>query len=249
MTQKIKLILLITVGHKYMNSQVAEIFQDFVSLFFPNYCLGCGDPMVKGEALLCTNCLLEMPQTNYHLESENPLQKRLSLRFPVKYAVALLRFSKNGRVQHLLHQLKYRNHPEIGIALGKVCAEKIKESNLNNNFDLIVPVPLHPSRRRKRGYNQSAKFAAGISEGLSIPFSENLLVRNLKTETQTLKTKLNRWENMNGVFGMGLDTNLKGTRILLVDDVITTGSTLEACSNILLCGGCQDLSIACIAEA
>jgi ComF family protein len=232
-----------------MNSQVAEFFQDFVSLFFPNYCLGCGESMVRGEAILCTKCLYEMPVTNYHREIENSLQRRLSLRFPVKYAMALMRFSKNGRVQHLLHQLKYKNHPEIGVTLGRVCADKLLESNLNNCFDLIVPVPLHPSRRRKRGYNQSAKFAAGISEGLNIPFSDNVLVRTLRTETQTLKTKLNRWENMNGVFSMELNTNLSGTRILLVDDVITTGSTLEACSTILLNNGCAELSVACIAEA
>lgn len=232
-----------------MNSQAAEFLQDFVSLFFPSYCLGCSNPMVKGEIIICTNCLLEMPKANYHMEIENPLQRRLSLKFPIKYAMALFKFSKSGRVQHLLHELKYRNHPEIGIALGRICAEKLTEANLSRSFDLIVPVPLHPSRRRKRGYNQSAKFAAGISEGVSIPYTDNLLVRKLRTETQTLKTKLNRWENMKGVFAMGLQSNLKGTRILLVDDVITTGSTLEACSNILFESGCEELSVACIAEA
>lgn len=231
------------------NSKAAEFFRDFVSLFFPGYCLGCGGPIVKGEPIICTTCLLEMPQNEYHNEIENPLQQRLSLRFPVRYAIALLKFSKNGRVQHLLHELKYKHHPEIGIVFGRICAEKLRESNRHNGIDIIIPVPLHPSRKRKRGYNQSAKFAAGISEGLNIPYSDELLVRRLKTDTQTLKTKLNRWENMNGVFGVKTSTGLKGSRILLVDDVITTGSTLEACSEILFQGGCAEISVACIAEA
>lgn len=231
------------------NSKAAEFFEDFVSLFFPSYCLGCGTPTVKGEAIICTKCLFEMPQCEYHKEIENPLQQRLSFRFPVKYAIALLKFSKSGKVQHLLHELKYKNHPEVGIAFGRICAERLIESSHHKCIDIIVPVPLHNSRKRRRGYNQSAKFAAGISEGLGIPFSDELLVRNLKTETQTRKTKLNRWENMKGVFGLKSESNLKGTKILLVDDVITTGSTLEACSQILSNAGCTELSIACIAEA
>ena len=190
-----------------------------------------------------------MPQTEYHKDIENPLQLRLSLRFPLKYAIALYKFSKNGRVQHLLHELKYGNHPEIGIALGTICAERLTEAKLNKCFDMIIPVPLHASRKRTRGYNQSSKFAAGISAALSIPFSDDLLIRNLKTETQTRKSKLNRWENMNNVFGLTTRANFKGSRILLVDDVITTGSTLEACSEVLLRAGCAELSIACIAEA
>ena len=231
------------------NSQTAEFVQDFVSLFFPAYCLGCRCPMVKGESIICTKCLFEMPKNEYHKEIENPLQQRLSLRFPVKYAIALLKFTKNGTVQHLLHELKYKNHPEIGIVFGRICAEKLMESSRHKCIDLIIPVPLHSSRRRRRGYNQSAKFAAGISERLNLPFSDELLIRKLRTETQTHKTKLTRWENMNGVFALRSNSNLKGVRILLVDDVITTGSTLEACSEILLNAGCVELSIACIAEA
>lgn len=231
------------------NSPLVGYFHDFVSLFFPCYCLGCGSPTVKGEAIICTRCLLEMPQTGYHKEIENALQQRLSLRFPLRYATALYKFNKNGRVQHLLHELKYRNHPEIGIMLGNICAGILIEGGLNECCDVIVPVPLHPSRKRKRGYNQSAKFAAGISAGLNIPFSDDLLVRKQKTETQTRKSKLDRWENMNNVFGLATQGSLRGTRILLVDDVITTGSTLEACSEVLLRAECPEISVACIAEA
>jgi len=164
--------------------------------------------------------------------------------------MALFKFSKSGRVQHLLHQLKYRNHPEIGVTLGRVYGEKMKnESELPTNVDLIIPIPLHPARKRKRGYNQSAKFAEGLSETLEIPFTDELLERRIKTETQTRKSRLNRWENISGVFGLKNPALLEGKKILLVDDVITTGSTLEACSQVLIDQGCPQLSIACIAEA
>lgn len=231
------------------NSRTAEILRDFVSLFFPRHCLACSNSLVNGEDLVCTLCMLEMPQTDYHKDTGNSLQARLSFRIPIKYAMALFKFSKSGRVQHLLHELKYKNHPEIGIILGKFYAEKLAEVNLGGAFDLIIPVPLHASRKRKRGYNQSAKFAQGLSERLSVPFSDELLVRRLKTETQTRKTKLNRWENMSGVFYLNEPGIIEGKKVLLVDDVITTGSTLESCSLTLVNAGCSELSIACIAEA
>ena len=232
------------------NIRTRDIFGDFVSLFFPKYCLACDNALVKGESMICTLCMLEMPQTDYHRSRENPLSHRLSYRIPVKHAMALFKFSKSGRVQHLLHQLKYRNHPEIGVTLGRIYGEKMTtESDLRSNVDLIIPIPLHPARKRKRGYNQSAKFAEGLSERLELPFTDELLERRIKTETQTRKTKLNRWENISGVFGIKNSGALEGKKILLVDDVITTGSTLEACSQVLIDHGCQQLNIACIAEA
>ena len=232
------------------NIKSHDIFGDFISLFFPKYCLACDNALVKGESMICTVCMLEMPQTDYHRWRENPLRNRLSYRIPVKHAMALFKFSKSGRVQHLLHQLKYRNHPEIGVTLGRIYGEKMKnESELPTNVDLIIPIPLHPARKRKRGYNQSAKFAEGLSETLGIPFTDELLERRIKTETQTRKSKLNRWENISGVFGLKNRVLLEGKKILLVDDVITTGSTVEACSQVLIDQGCPLLSIACIAEA
>jgi ComF family protein len=193
--------------------------------------------------------MLELPQTDYHTELENPLRKRLSYRIPVKYALALFKFSKNGRVQHLLHELKYRNHPEIGEALGRAYGDKMRETNQFQELDIIIPVPLHPSRKRKRGYNQSARFASGLSEKLGVPFSDDLMARRIVTGTQTLKTKLTRWESMSGVFSVKESAAIHNKNILLVDDVVTTGSTLEACAEPLLRAGCKALSIACIAEA
>lgn len=231
------------------NSGLVEIFQDFLSLFFPCYCLGCQDTLLKGEELVCTGCMLEMPQTNFHLDRKNALFRRLSVRIPLRYGIALFKFTKNGRVQSVLHALKYKNHPEAGVALGKLYGEKLASGGLLHEFDLIIPIPLHRARRRKRGYNQSAKFAEGLSEKLGIPFSDTTVLRRTKTDTQTRKSKLNRWENVKEVFEVSDPAIVRNRRVLLVDDVVTTGATVEACGQVLLKAGCRELSVACIAVA
>jgi ComF family protein len=189
-----------------------------------------------------------MPQTNYHLDPANSLMKRFGGRLPVDMICALFRFTKNGRIQHLLHQLKYKNHPEIGVLLGELYGTKLAPT-LQKTIDLILPVPLHPSRLRRRGYNQSGKFAEGLSTILSVPYSDELICRKIKTLTQTRKSKLQRWENVEDVFAIQAPQEIVGRHILLVDDVITTGATIEACGQMLFDGGCNSLSIACIAEA
>ena len=230
-------------------SIITEIFQDFVSLIFPNHCLSCENSLVKGEHLVCTHCMLQMPQTNYHLDPTNPLKRRLSGRIKLEHVMALFRFSKNGRVQGILHALKYKNQPELAVMLGHVYGERMREAALTRAFDLIIPVPLHASRLRRRGYNQSAKFAEGLSEKLEIPYSDDHMERKVSTETQTRKSKLNRWQNVDDVFMVNQKKEVQGKKILLVDDVITTGATLEACGSQLWNAGCSSLSIACIAEA
>jgi ComF family protein len=232
-----------------VKSLAKEIFTDFISLFFPRYCFGCDGSLLKGEEIVCTSCMLEMPQTHHHQDQENPLKTRVGVRINAEYIMAMFKFSKSGRIQHLLHALKYKNHPEIGEMFGRVYGQQLKDVGFAKKFDLIVSVPLHPTRLRKRGYNQSEKFAKGLAEILGIGYSDHLMVRNVKTETQTTKTKLNRWENVSEVFRVKQSSDIKGKRILLVDDVVTTGATLEACGEALLKEGCSSLSIACIAEA
>lgn len=190
-----------------------------------------------------------MPKTNFHKQNVNPLYERLSLRIPLKQAFAYYHFKKGGRVQQLLHQLKYKNHPEIGVKLGKVLAQELIVAGFGQTYQLVVPVPLHRSRKRSRGYNQSEEFAKGISDGLNIPYADSFVKRTIKTQTQTKKSKLNRWRNVSEVFEMKDSSTIKGKHILLVDDVVTTGATIEACADALLQSGCAEVSIACIAMA
>jgi ComF family protein len=225
-----------------------EVFSDFIGLFFPKYCRGCDDALVHGEELVCTKCILEMPRSNYHLEKENPFYKRIHGRIPVKYVMTLFKFVKGSRVQQILHSLKYKNQPELGNLLGRVYGADLKKSGYEKEFDLIIPVPIHSSRRRKRGYNQSDEFGKGLSEILGIPCSDEVMVRRSKTETQTKKTKLDRWANVSEVFKLVKPEEIQDKRILLVDDVMTTGATLEACGRLIVDSGCRELSIACIAS-
>ena len=224
-----------------------EILSDFLYLFFPNCCRGCEESLVKGEKIICTRCMLDLPKSNYHRERENPFYLKFQGRLPVMFVMTFFKFVKSGKVQHLLHSLKYKNHPEIGVELGRVYAADLISENYKDKFDVIVPVPLHPSKKRKRGYNQSEEFGKGLAEILEIPCTEKFLKRIKSTATQTRKSRLNRWENVSDVFEVAEKDELQGKRILLVDDVVTTGATLEACGMKLLAAGCAEISIACIA--
>ncbi|GHN00025.1 amidophosphoribosyltransferase [Cytophagales bacterium WSM2-2] len=180
--------------------------------------------------------------------NHNPVWEKFLGRLPLKDAWAFLRFRKEGIVQHLLHQLKYANHPEIGIRLGMLFGKELKDNGITD-FDLIIPLPLHPAKQRKRGYNQSTKLAEGISALLEVPYDDRICKRVLNTVTQTQKTKSQRWENVNQAFSVSNPSAIEGKKLLLVDDVITTGATLEACGQTLFSCGAKELSIACIAEA
>lgn len=231
------------------NDMKNTVFDAFLSMFFPPYCLGCSGHLVKGEEILCTHCLTDLPKTHYHRRSDNPVISRLAGRLPIQHGWAFLSFRKGGMVQHLLHQLKYNNCPEIGERLGKAYGRELAEAPNGRAFDLIVPVPLHRSRLRKRGYNQSSCFAKGLSEALQIPWDESISIRTRATTTQTRKSRTDRWQNVQRVFAVQDKTLLEKKRVLLVDDVITTGATLEACGQHLLDCGCTSISVACIAEA
>lgn len=236
-----------------MNANTANsnshLVRDFLGLFFPRYCLGCEDALVRGEEVLCSQCLSQLPKTGDWLEEANPVRMKFAGRMTVEYAFAFLRFRKSGLVQHLLHQLKYNNHPEVGLRLGAVFARELTEKGFAPPFDCLVPVPLHPSRQRSRGYNQSAQFASGLASVWKVPVSESVSVRKTRTATQTRKNRWQRWENVREVFDVASTAQLAGKHVLLVDDVITTGATLEACGQHLWQAGCAKLSIACMAAA
>jgi len=234
---------------KSNEGSLLEKLSDFNSLFFPAYCLGCASGLVKGEDTLCTRCILELPHTGYIHSPNNPVKEKFAGRLPMRFAWAFLKFRKTGVVQKLLHQLKYNNCPEVGVRLGRIFGHLIKASAFDQEFDLIIPMPLHRSRQRHRGYNQSSMFADGLAQVLSVPWFENIVSRQVNTVTQTKKTKVERWENVRTAFRIHEPDAVRDQRILLVDDVITTGASIEACGQLMLDHGCKELSIACIAEA
>lgn len=221
----------------------AELFQ----LLFPNLCNGCGHPLMKSEQLLCLNCRFDLPYTDFHLYPDNPVAKQLWGRMPCKYATAMLYFKKGSRVQQLLHNLKYKGKPELGVLLGALLAETILQSNVPWEVDLILPVPLHQKRERTRGYNQSLCIAEGLATVLRLPVYKNVLIKQSSTSSQTKKSRFSRFENLRSAFIIKNENLVKGKNILLIDDVITTGATIEACASTLHLAGIKTLSVAAVA--
>lgn len=224
---------------------------DFIGLIFPRVCLACTEPLARGEDHLCTGCRAALPYTDYHLlpEAENPLARRFWGKVPVRHALSYLRFLRRGRVQHLLHQLKYQGQQDVGRVLGRWYGAELARHGLAPDFDLIVPVPLHPRKLARRGYNQSDSFAEGMALGLGVSWSPLALRRTENTTSQTRKNRTERWQNVAEVFEVAAPDLVQQQRILLVDDVLTTGATLEACAAVLLAAGCREVSIATIACA
>lgn len=222
-------------------------FEDFLSLVFPKTCCICKRSLFVFENELCKVCIGSLPITNYHLRPQNNelVIKILGLTKP-NLVISFLQFSKKGISQKLLHQLKYRNKPEIGIELGRIYAHILSEYGFGAHWDFIVPVPLHPTKLKRRGYNQSEQFALGLHEVLKVPISKGLQ-RDQFTDTQTQKSRMERLENVANVFSVHSFDEIKGKRILLVDDVMTTGATLTSCANILLESGAITVDLAVIA--
>ncbi len=204
-------------------------FTDFASLIYPRVCNACSKSLFKHEYLICNLCYVSLPKTNFHLNNDNPVQKIFYGRADVKLAASFLLFQKKGSVQKMLHALKYKSKPEVGQLLGKWYGADLKKSQVFSTCDYIIPVPLHKKRARKRGYNQSEYFAKGLSDELNIPVLTDVLLKKHFTETQTYKTREERWQNTLNSFEIKNSEIIKGSTILLVDDVITTGATTEAC--------------------
>ncbi len=222
---------------------------DFVYLFYPDVCEICRKSLVTGEKIICLKCMADMPFTTYHTNYENPVSQLFWGKVRVEMATALFYFAKGSRYRKLLHRLKYSNKPEIGVLLGRELGARINESPYFTAIDFIVPVPLHTSRLKQRGYNQSAMIGQGISEVTGIPLFDGAIVRTEATQTQTRKTREERWKNVSGKFAVPDVHSLENKHVLLVDDVITTGSTLEAVAETLLQVAGLKLSVAVLAKA
>jgi len=190
-----------------------------------------------------------MPITNYHLFPDNSLAQRFWGRVNITHAFAYLKYIKSGKVQQIIHSLKYGGLEEIGLLMGNWYGHELKTNQFENSFDLILPIPLHPNRKKQRGYNQSDSFAQGLSETLNVPWEDEVLIRQLSSNTQTKKKRLDRWENVKDIFALAQPEQVAGKRILLVDDVITTGATIEACAQKIVEAGCKSISVGAIATA
>ena len=225
------------------------MFKNIVNLFFPPVCSGCHSLLISNENVICTLCRHTMPLTNHHLNRDNEAFKKFYGRIPVEYASALLYFHKRGIVQELIHNLKYKGQEEIGSVLGAWYAEDLKNLTILQSVDEIVPVPLHKRKLKERGYNQVANFGLVLSENLNIPFNGSLLIRNIYSKTQSRKSFLNRSDGIDAIFDTSFTEKDHNKHFLLIDDVITTGSTLEACSHALLKIPGAKISIVCMAMA
>lgn len=228
---------------------MASFINDFLSLFFPASCQICNAVLSKNEKLICTNCLGHLPYTQWHKDETNPLHSVFWGKIPIVGATAMFYFHKDNNVQKLMHQFKYKGIRELGFYIGKRYGAQLKEANPFKEVDFIIPIPLHPKKLKTRGYNQSDIFANGLSKAMKVDVLTDLLYRKVASETQTRKSKIERWENVKAIFDVRNPEELMGKHILLVDDVITTGSTMEACAHVLLEIPDIKISVAAIAAA
>ena len=232
-----------------MSNVVLDFWDDFISLLFPRLCCGCGTTLVKNETLLCLDCFFNMPRTNYHLEKDNPVEKLFWGRCKIEKASAFSFYTQDSRIRKIVHSLKYKGMMDIGPMLGKMCANELKNSSFFEDIEVLIPVPLHPSKLRQRGYNQSELIVEGISEVTGISVDTTSLSRSMFTQTQTRRKRFDRWLNVEGVFCVNDYSAINGKHILLIDDVVTTGSTIEACVNELVKGENVRVSVLTMAVA
>lgn len=227
---------------------VKEIKESVLHLFFPHICTGCGSDILNVESALCMRCVDAMPETNFELHPDNPVEKSFWGRLPLIGATAQFYFTKESLMQHLMHQFKYKGNRELGIQLGRMMGEQIMNSG-RFHADALVPLPLFPAKEKRRGYNQATVLCQGMAERMKIPILDKAITRPQHTETQTKKGRIERWKNMEGKFILSDPDAIKNKHLLLVDDVVTTGATLEACGNELLKAENVRLSLATLCTA
>jgi ComF family protein len=226
-----------------------EIKESFIQIVFPHVCDGCGTDLLSLESPLCIRCLSSLPETNFEIHPGNPVEKIFWGRLPLVNASSHLYFTKESLVQHLLHQLKYKGNKELGLQLGRLMGNALKAAERYRDVDALIPLPLFPSKEKRRGYNQATVLCDGIAEILNVPVLTNVITRPQHTETQTKKGRIERWKNIEGKFQLIDSLQIQNKHIMLVDDVVTTGATLEACAIELVAATNIKLSIATLCKA
>jgi len=214
--------------------KILSLFKGLISLFYPRLCVACGKVLHEKEQFFCLNCFQNLPETNFHLFDDNPLIYTFMGRVNVVNVASLLFYKKGNMTQNILRDLKYKGNKELGRFLGQYYGKKLIEHDAYKKMEVIIPIPLHTKKLKKRGYNQSEWIAMGLSETMGIPYNTTALVRTSFTETQTKKSRIDRWENVKNVFHVADENSIKGKHILVCDDVLTTGATMEAAIKQLL---------------
>lgn len=232
-----------------MIAQLKNIFSSTLHLFYPHTCTGCGSDLLEENNLLCLKCIHNLPHTNFAALANNPVEKYFWGRIPLESAYSEFYFSKEFLVQQLIHQLKYKGDTGIGFYLGEIMGRTLLKSNRFSTIDALIPLPLYADKEHKRGYNQAAILCNGISSIINKPVLNGAVIRRHATETQTRKQRTERWQNVKDSFIVNNETELAGKHLLLVDDVVTTGATLEACGHVMLEVPGSKLSIATLAYA
>ena len=228
---------------------IIKLLVDFTDLLFPTLCLGCNQSLRPNEHILCTKCRINLPETGQHREPyDQHLLNKFAGKVPIQFAASYVYFTKGGIVQKLIHGIKYRGRKEAAKEIAIWYGHQLKvESTLTNEIDVLIGVPLHKSRFQQRGYNQADYIAEGLSESLNVPHRTDVLKRNRFKESQTRKNRLERWENVRTVFSVENYEEIKGKNVVVVDDVLTTGATIEACAAELLKAGCKSVGVLTIA--
>lgn len=221
----------------------------FFNLFFPRVCLVCGNVISSSEKYICTSCAYEIPRTNYHLFKDNPISQIFWGRVEIESATSLFFYDKESSYSKLLYDLKYSGMKDLARFLGARLGRELKKSEFFRDIDVVIPVPLHSKKKRIRGYNQSEWIVKGVVDTFPREVNITSLIRTSFTSTQTRKTKEERWKNVRGKFAVYNEESIKNKHILLIDDVLTTGSTLEACAEVLLAIEGVRVSIATLAKA
>lgn len=231
----------------FIDSEINVFLFDFIATIFPRVCVCCQNVLIEKESFLCLPCSQNMPHTHFALYKDNPVEKLFWNKTPIDEATAAFFFTKKSMIQKMVHDFKYNNKPTLAYYLGRMLGELILQSNRFKNIDLIIPVPLHPIKKRQRGYNQASKIAQGVSFIIGIPMENKILNRTQYAHTQTRSTLYDRWTNVKQLFDIKYPEILTGRHILLIDDVITSGATLEACAKVTLAVNQTKVSVATLA--
>ncbi len=225
------------------------MFKPLVNLFFPKVCYACLNILSDNEDTICVNCRHDLPVTNFHFDNDDSVTKALYGRAKIEHGTALFRFEKKGLVQQLIHGLKYKGYETIGYALGDWLGGELNELEHYRTVDVVIPVPLHKNKLKKRGYNQVTKFGQQIAKALEAHYEDDVLIKVTNTTSQTTKSRFTRWNNTDELFTIKNINSIENKHVLLVDDLITTGATLEACITVLQKAKNVKISIATMAIA